>query len=58
MLSDALADSRRQLERLHYDLTLSADDIVLGSLDQLVPTTQILFGTDYPWLKRSVSRPP
>jgi predicted TIM-barrel fold metal-dependent hydrolase len=48
MLSDALAAGRRQLERLYYDVTLSANDTVLACLDELVPTTQILLGTDYP----------
>jgi predicted TIM-barrel fold metal-dependent hydrolase len=48
MLSDGLARSRGQLERLFYDTTLSANDTVLGVLHELVPTTQILLGTDYP----------
>jgi len=48
MLSDGLAASRRQLERLFYDVTLSANDTVLGCVHDLVPSTHILFGTDYP----------
>ena len=48
MLSDGLADSRRQLQRLFYDVTLSTGDTVLGCLHDLVPSTHILFGTDYP----------
>jgi predicted TIM-barrel fold metal-dependent hydrolase len=49
MLDDGLADSRRRLERLFYDVTLSANDTVLDCLQELVPSTQILFGTDYPF---------
>jgi predicted TIM-barrel fold metal-dependent hydrolase len=48
LLSDGLAASRRQLERLYYDVTLSANDTVLACLNELVPVTQILLGTDYP----------
>jgi predicted TIM-barrel fold metal-dependent hydrolase len=48
LLSDALADGRRQLERLFYDVTLSANDTVLGCLSELVPAAQILLGTDFP----------
>jgi 6-methylsalicylate decarboxylase len=48
MLSDGLADSRRQLQRLFYDVTLSTNDTVLGCLQDLVPSTHILLGTDYP----------
>jgi predicted TIM-barrel fold metal-dependent hydrolase len=49
MLDDGLADSRRRLERLFYDVTLSANDTVLNCLQELVPSTQVLFGTDYPF---------
>jgi predicted TIM-barrel fold metal-dependent hydrolase len=48
MLTDGLADSRRQLQRLFYDITLPANDTVLGCLHQLVSSTQIVLGTDYP----------
>jgi predicted TIM-barrel fold metal-dependent hydrolase len=48
MLSDGLARSRRQLQRLFYDVTLAAGETALGCLQQLVPGTQIVFGTDYP----------
>jgi 6-methylsalicylate decarboxylase len=48
MLSHGLAESRRQLARLYYDVTLSANDAVLACLSELVPITQILLGTDYP----------
>jgi 6-methylsalicylate decarboxylase len=48
MLSDGLADGGRQLKRLFYDVTLSTADSVLACLRDLVPSTHILFGTDYP----------
>jgi len=48
MLSAALAESRRQLSRLFYDVTLSANEVVLGSLQTLVPSSQIVLGTDFP----------
>jgi predicted TIM-barrel fold metal-dependent hydrolase len=49
MLSDGLARSRRRLERLFYDVTLSANDTVLGCLHALAPRSQILLGTDFPF---------
>jgi 6-methylsalicylate decarboxylase len=48
MMAEGLADSRRQLQRLFYDTTLSANDTVLDCLAGLVPSTQLLLGTDYP----------
>jgi predicted TIM-barrel fold metal-dependent hydrolase len=48
MMADGLADSRRQLQSLFYDITLAANDTVLGCLRDLVHSTQILLGTDYP----------
>jgi aminocarboxymuconate-semialdehyde decarboxylase len=49
MLDAALAETRRQLEGLFYDITLSANDTVLACLHALVPSAQILLGTDYPF---------
>jgi predicted TIM-barrel fold metal-dependent hydrolase len=49
MLEAGLADSRRQLQRLFYDVTLSANDTVLDCLHAHVPSSQIVFGTDYPF---------
>jgi hypothetical protein len=49
MLSHGLADSRAQLPRLYSDVILSANDTVLVRLHRLVPSTQILLGTDYPF---------
>jgi 6-methylsalicylate decarboxylase len=48
LLADGLAASRRRLEGLYYDLTLSANDTVLDCVDELVPSSQLLFGTDFP----------
>jgi 6-methylsalicylate decarboxylase len=48
MLGAALADSRRELQRLFYDLTLSANETVLGCLERFVPGSQIVLGTDFP----------
>jgi predicted TIM-barrel fold metal-dependent hydrolase len=48
MMADGLAQARRQLRRLYYDVTLSANETVLSCLRRLVPSTHIVFGTDYP----------
>ena len=37
------------LKRLYYDTALSASPMVLAALKQLVPPTQILFGSDWPF---------
>ncbi len=39
-----------ELRRLHYDVAGSADRAAIGALMNLVPTSQILFGSDYPFL--------
>ncbi len=36
------------LQRLYYDTALSPADTTLAALLQLVPSTQVLFGSDYP----------
>jgi predicted TIM-barrel fold metal-dependent hydrolase len=38
----------QQLQRLYYDTALSTYDVVLAALGQFVPTSQVLFGSDYP----------
>jgi predicted TIM-barrel fold metal-dependent hydrolase len=38
-----------ELKRLHYDTAQSANPYALGPLTRLVPSTQILFGTDFPY---------
>ena len=49
MMADGLRRSRAQLQRLFYDVTLAAGETVLGCLQQLVPATNIVLGTDYPF---------
>ncbi|HEY7160830.1 MAG TPA: amidohydrolase family protein [Acidobacteriota bacterium] len=36
------------LQRLYYDTALSTSEFALAALRQFVPTSQILFGSDYP----------
>lgn len=42
-------DLRHLLRTLYFDTALSADDVHFAALRALVPDTQILFGTDYPF---------
>jgi predicted TIM-barrel fold metal-dependent hydrolase len=37
------------LERLYYDLALSAHPVPLAALRRLAPVSQILFGSDWPF---------
>jgi predicted TIM-barrel fold metal-dependent hydrolase len=37
------------LRRFYYDTAGSANPVQMVSLKMIVPTTQILFGTDFPW---------
>ena len=43
------------LKRLYYDTGLSASPYALRSLQSLVDTSQVLFGTDYPFAPESVT---
>ena len=38
-----------ELQRFYYDTAWSAHPMALGSLTKLVPVSQILFGSDYPY---------
>ena len=38
-----------ELQRFHYDTAWSAHPMALASLTKLVPVSQILFGSDYPY---------
>jgi predicted TIM-barrel fold metal-dependent hydrolase len=44
------------LKRFFYDTALSANPHALRSLCELVPATQILFGTDFPFAPEPVTR--
>src|SRR5580700_4921052 len=43
------------LRRLHYDTALSASPPVLNMLREVVGLAQVLFGTDYPYLRRDIA---
>ncbi|MDW3684498.1 amidohydrolase family protein [Cupriavidus sp. CV2] len=38
-----------ELERFYYDTAQTSNNVAMGALKALVPTSQILFGTDYPF---------
>jgi predicted TIM-barrel fold metal-dependent hydrolase len=38
-----------ELRRFHYDTAQVANAVTIGALANLVPTSQIVFGTDYPY---------
>jgi predicted TIM-barrel fold metal-dependent hydrolase len=46
-----------QLKRLHYDITTSTSRPALGALHAFVPVSQMLFGSDFPFLKPSETVP-
>lgn len=43
-------DPMGQLQRLYYDTALSTSDFVFAALREFVPTSQILFGSDFPYI--------
>jgi len=43
------------LRHLHYDTALSASPPVLNMLREVVGLSQVLFGTDYPYLRRDIA---
>jgi 6-methylsalicylate decarboxylase len=49
MMADGRRRSRMQLQRLVYDVTLAANETVLGCLQRLVPATTLVLGTDFPF---------
>lgn len=38
-----------QLDRFHYDTAQVANSVALGALSKLVPVSQIVYGTDFPY---------
>ncbi|WP_374229188.1 amidohydrolase family protein [Ktedonobacter sp. SOSP1-52] len=48
LLHTSLESTLSQLRRLYYDTALSANSTVLSAIQRLIPTSHILFGTDYP----------
>jgi 6-methylsalicylate decarboxylase len=38
-----------ELTRFHYDIAQTANPVPIASFRKLIPTTQMLFGTDYPY---------
>jgi predicted TIM-barrel fold metal-dependent hydrolase len=50
------AEILHALEGLHYDLALSANPVQVQALRALVPMTQILYGTDFPFAPEAAVR--
>lgn len=44
-----------ELKRLHYEIANSANRSAMAALMNLVPTSQIMFGTDYPFVPTGVT---
>jgi len=47
-------DPMAQLQRLYYDTALSASEFVFAALREFVPTSQVLFGSDFPYVPNVV----
>ena len=42
------------LQKLYYDTALSTSEFVFGALREFVPTSQVLFGSDFPYIPPAV----
>jgi predicted TIM-barrel fold metal-dependent hydrolase len=42
--------SMSEMKRLYFDVASSTNPVTLAGLLRLVPATQVMFGTDYPFL--------
>ena len=45
-----------ELKRLHYEIANSANRSTMAALLNLVPVSQVLFGSDYPFVPTEVTR--
>jgi predicted TIM-barrel fold metal-dependent hydrolase len=50
----ALTDPMGQLQRLYYDTALSTSEYVFAALREFVPTSRILFGSDFPYVSDTI----
>jgi 6-methylsalicylate decarboxylase len=42
------------LQKLYYDTALSTSEFVFGALKEFVPTSQVLFGSDFPYIGAAI----
>jgi 6-methylsalicylate decarboxylase len=49
-------DALHLLQRLYYDTALSTSEFALAALRQFVPNSQLLFGSDFPYVPEHVLR--
>lgn len=47
-------DGLALLQKLYYDTALSTSEFVFGALKEFVPTSQVLFGSDFPYVTPAV----
>lgn len=47
-------DGLALLQKLYYDTALSTSEFVFGALKEFVPTAQVLFGSDFPYVTPAV----
>jgi 6-methylsalicylate decarboxylase len=48
------ADGMALLQKLYYDTALSTSEMVFGALREFVPMSQVLFGSDFPYVPPAV----